>query len=119
MGGIGAVLILMGILNYLYVIAMSTVSRKKEFQVLESVGMTKRQRKRMLMLEGTLYWTVVLAGVLAVGIPAMKILSIYMSGKVAYFRFFWPWREFLVSMVLLGVFCVVVSGRKELVEVDF
>lgn len=119
MGGIGAVLILMGILNYLYVIAMSTVSRKKEFQVLESVGMTKRQRKRMLMLEGTLYWTVVLAGVLAVGIPAMKILGIYMSGKVSYFRFFWPWREFLVSMVLLGVFCVAVSGRKELVEVDF
>lgn len=119
MGGIGAVLILMGILNYLYVIAMSAVSRRKEFQVLESVGMTKRQRKRMLMLEGALYWTVVLVGVLAVAIPAMKILGIYMSGKVAYFRFFWPWREFLLSMVLLGVFCVTVSGRKGLVEVDF
>ena len=46
---------LIGILNFLNAILTSIFSRKKEFAVLQSVGMTGRQLNTMLITEGIIF----------------------------------------------------------------
>lgn len=45
---------LIGILNFLNVILTNMITRRREFAVLQSVGMTGRQLEKMLILEGEL-----------------------------------------------------------------
>lgn len=55
-GGLLSLLIgLIGILNFVNAILTSIVTRRREFAMLESIGMTKKQLNRLLMLEGTYY----------------------------------------------------------------
>lgn len=55
--GIGIVVILafIGLLNYLNTVTGNIQSRQVELAILESVGMTEKQVKKMLVLEGLLY----------------------------------------------------------------
>ena len=57
MVGSGAALIvgLVGILNFLNAILTSIMTRRREFAVLQSVGMTGRQLNRMLITEGMVF----------------------------------------------------------------
>lgn len=43
---------LIGVLNYINTVITGVVSRRNEFATLESIGMTKKQMKRMLVYEG-------------------------------------------------------------------
>ena len=54
-GVLCAIIGLVGILNFFNAIMTGILSRKREFAVLQSVGMTNRQLKQMLMQEGMLY----------------------------------------------------------------
>lgn len=54
-GSISAVLLLAGAANFLNVMVTGILSRKNEFQIMECVGMTKRQKKIMLTMEGACY----------------------------------------------------------------
>lgn len=51
-GALCAIIGLVGILNFFNAIMTGILSRKREFAVLQSVGMTKRQLKLMLIYEG-------------------------------------------------------------------
>ena len=50
-----AIIGLIGVLNFFNAIMMGILSRKREFAVLQAVGMTKRQLKTMLVYEGLFY----------------------------------------------------------------
>ena len=52
--GVAAILALIGILNYINTVIGSIQSRGRELASLESIGMTERQIRRMLVLEGLL-----------------------------------------------------------------
>ena len=54
-GALGGIIGLIGILNFINAVLTSIVARKKEFAMLESVGMTRRQLKKMLCYEGVYY----------------------------------------------------------------
>lgn len=53
--GIALILALIGILNYVNTVTGNIQSRKAELAVMESVGMTDRQRNRLLVMEGLLF----------------------------------------------------------------
>ena len=53
--GISLILALIGILNYVNTVTGNIQSRKTELAILESVGMTDRQRNRMLVTEGLIF----------------------------------------------------------------
>ena len=53
--GIALILALIGILNYVNTVTGNIQSRQRELAVLESVGMSDRQRNRLLVAEGLLY----------------------------------------------------------------
>ncbi|MDO4170041.1 MAG: ABC transporter permease [Lachnospiraceae bacterium] len=53
--GIAFILAFIGIMNYLNTSVGNVQSRQQEFAVLESIGMTNRQLRQMLTVEGILY----------------------------------------------------------------
>ncbi len=52
---ISIVLMLIGILSFINVLLTKTIVRNREFAMYESLGMTKRQLKQLLLLEGILH----------------------------------------------------------------
>ena len=52
---ISVVIALVGVLNFVNSMVTAIVSRKREFAMIQSVGMTKRQLRTMLTLEGLSY----------------------------------------------------------------
>ena len=46
---------IIGVLNFINSILTGIVTRKREFAMMEAIGMTKKQLSRMLMLEGVYY----------------------------------------------------------------
>ncbi len=53
--GLSGIIGLIGILNFINVIITSITTRKREFAMMEAIGMTKRQLKGMLRTEGIFY----------------------------------------------------------------
>ena len=54
-GALCAIVSVVGILNFFNAILTGILSRKREFAMLQAVGMTGKQLKKMLMLEGVFY----------------------------------------------------------------
>jgi len=86
---ISMIIALVGILNFINSMVTAIVSRQKEFAMIQSVGMTRRQLRRMLVDEGLLYAGGTLAasyvlGSLAVGIGVRMAVS---GDWTATFRF--------------------------------
>lgn len=84
------ILILMGLLNYLNVIATGILSRQRELAVMECVGMTGRQIRWMLAAEGGLYCVIVGTLVLTAGSGLLQLFRMYMDSRIAYFKFSYP-----------------------------
>lgn len=77
-GGVLSFIIgLIGVLNFLNAMLTSMITRRREFAMLQSIGMTGRQLRKMLMLEG-LYYTAA-AGVLSI------VLSVFFSTVILQF----------------------------------
>ena len=65
--GLSAIMGLIGIFNFINVIAVGLYVRKRELAALESVGMTRRQMRAMLRWEGVIYWAAIIFASLATG----------------------------------------------------
>ena len=77
---VSVVIALVGVLNFINSMVTAIVSRKKEFAMIQSVGMTKKQLRKMLIFEGldyaglTLIASYVLSG-LGVGVVIRAMVS--------------------------------------------
>ena len=79
-GMVGAVLLGIAVLNFINLLVTQTVSRRKEFAVYQSLGMTLGQLRRLVLLEGA----VSAAGMAAVLIPATLTFALWvMPGVIA------------------------------------
>lgn len=102
------VVALVGILNYINAIITGIRARRREFAVLQSIGMTGRQLKQMLILEGCAY------GILAILLSL--ILSLILQGLVLrqleyllwFFTAKWIWTPiFAMLLVFLALGAVI------------
>ncbi len=85
---VSIVIALVGVLNFINSMVTAIVSRRREFAMIQSVGMTKRQLCRMLVFEGLYYAAITLAASylissLAVGI----VIRAMVAGGFTTFRF--------------------------------
>ena len=85
---VSVVIALVGVLNFVNSMVTAIVSRKREFAVIQSVGMTKKQLCRMLAYEGLFYAGLTLAASylissLAVGVAVRAMVA----GGFTTFRF--------------------------------
>lgn len=86
---LGVIMAVVGILNFINAMLSSIISRKREFAVLESIGMTKKQIKSMLIYEGVNYATIIimLSLVLASLISMTVIENMVSTSWVAAYKF--------------------------------
>lgn len=69
-GFLSGILALIGILNFVNVMVTSILSRRQELAMMESIGMTGKQQKRMLQYEGFAYalWTAVISCTIGIAV---------------------------------------------------
>lgn len=96
---------LVGILNFINTILTGIITRKREFAMLESVGMTKKQLERLLVYEG-LFFSLG-AGLLSL-IIALVLSPLISSALEDIFWFFTY--DFTIAPILILLPCFAVLG---------
>ena len=106
--GIGVVLILalIGILNYVNTMTGNIQSRQTELAILESVGMTEKQMRRMLIIEGLLFAGISLFLTATIGTAVTYYL--YQSMNYRGVPFMIPVFPVFIMAVIVVVVCVAV-----------
>ena len=90
LGAVSIILFIAGLTNYCNVVFTGMYARRKEFDVMKSIGMTDKQMKLMLFGEGSYYFMCVIGLLFTVGVAALFGVKIYMENKLSYFTFHWP-----------------------------
>ena len=99
--GFITLMMLISVTSVLNTISTNMQLRKKEFAMLQSVGMTKRAMGRMLRFESFFYGVKALLYAVPVSI-GISYLMYRMFSKSFSFPFTLPWMQYLVAV--LGVF---------------
>ncbi len=73
-GSIGLIVMLLAISNYLNMMSASVQNRSKEFAVLESIGMTRKQIKTMVVSESLCYAVMSIAVAIIIGVPSSYLV---------------------------------------------
>ena len=101
---IGFIVLLLAVLNYLNMMAASIQNRSKEFAILESIGMTTKQIRQMIILEGLEYAIMSLILSIIIGVPLSYIVF---SGLNIYsLPFVVPWFNNLVLFLVIILICM-------------
>ena len=108
LGSISAVLLFAGLTNYFNVMITGILSRKRELEIMENVGMTRRQERRMLAAEGLYYCLIVSALMLTVGSGILKLICIYMEQRLSYYVSRYPVGWSIVLVAGLAGICLVI-----------
>ena len=104
LGTLAGGIILIGIMNYCNTILANQMVRKREFAIMENIGLTKKQRWHMIFLEGMCYWMINMIGLLTVGSAAISILGMLIKKKLLYFHFVYPVNGIIIlALVMFGV----------------
>ena len=123
LGSISAVLLLAGFTNYFNIMVTGFLTRKRELDIMESIGMTQRQKRKLIADEGAYYCLFTAGLLLTAGMAALLPVRYYMEQKLSYFVFNWPVPEmlFLIGglVVINGLtawkMCKVERVRKKLI----
>ena len=105
MGALCALLLMMGIANYFNVTMTSLAMRRRELAVLESLGFTRRQLRKMLLLEGIFTALLVTLGVVTIGSFLLWVEGILIKQRLAYFVFQYPVLLLVLCLGLLFFLC--------------
>lgn len=106
-GGMSIILILIGLLNFINVMITGINVRLKELAVMESIGMTKKQIKKMLTFEGLYY-----GGITTLVISTLGMGIVYFIGDMTkriadYAEFVFPAVPLLSLISLIFIVCLI------------
>lgn len=105
--GIVAILAVIGIMNYINTSVGNVQSRRKEISIMESVGMSEHQVRKMLVWEGIFYTGGVMLLTLTAGLGITY--AIYQSVNYYMGAAFWfPMVPFFIACILLLTVCIAV-----------
>lgn len=109
-GSISVILLCVGLVNYFNIMFTGIVGRKKELEIMRKIGMTRRQERKLLLLEGS-YYVLLIAGLVAsVGTIILKGIDVYMRKQLSYFTFHYPVGAIAGSIVILEIVCVIICN---------
>ena len=99
-----------GLVNYFNIMFTGIVGRKKELEIMRKIGMTRRQERKLLLLEGS-YYVLLIAGLVAsVGSIILKGINVYMRKQLSYFTFHYPVGAIAGSIVIMEIVCVIICN---------
>lgn len=104
--GLSILLLLIGLLNFINTLFSGVISRQREFAVMESIGMTKRQLFHMMMWEGAI--SALLSSVigLAASVIIYFILDKAVSSIIKYAAFSFPVFSAVGFVFILFTLCL-------------
>ncbi|MDQ0193723.1 ABC transporter permease [Paenibacillus wynnii] len=109
--GLSFVIALIGVLNYINTVLTGVIARRNEFAVLESIGMTKKQLKKMLVYEGVynVLFTVIITS--TAGVLVTYSISKSITENMAFTVFQMSWLPFIMVVPVLLVIAYSVTMR--------
>lgn len=109
-GSISVILLCVGLVNYFNIMFTGIVGRKKELEIMRKIGMTRRQERKLLLLEGSYYVLLVASLVASVGSIILKGINVYMRKQLSYFTFHYPVGAIAGSIVIMEIVCVIICN---------
>lgn len=86
-GALSGILALIGLLNFINAMVTSIHSRRRELAMLQSVGMTTKQMREMLIWEGMTYVGLTAIFCLTLGLGCSVLLTYAIAGSVWFFSY--------------------------------
>lgn len=114
-GALSFVVGLVGVLNYLNAVLTSMNARRREFAMLQSIGMTGRQLKRMLICEGMIYGAAAILVSLVLSFLMIPLMDTAVGGFFWFFTYHFTVLPVLVMIpvfAMLGVVLPLAGYRK-------
>ncbi len=105
---LGAVIALIGILNFINSVVTGILARKRELAILCSIGMTQHQLKKMLLEEGLYYVLISGAISLILGTGLAYLVMTALNNVILFFVYRPNFLAFLIMLPLLAVLAAVV-----------
>lgn len=113
LGGVLSFIVgLVGVLNFFNAVLTGIITRKREFAVLQSIGMTGHQLKTMLMIEGSLYTLSAILVTFALNLIFSPLLEHGMNQIFWFFSYHFTVTPILIMFpifLLLGVLIPLVT----------
>jgi putative ABC transport system permease protein len=106
---ISGILALIGLFNFINLITVGLLTRKREFAALESVGMSKKQMRLMLRWEGAIYWIVTIAAQVTVGTGMAYVLFrlVHIQDPIMLPQFIYPVLPVVAVLSLIVLICTI------------
>ncbi len=105
---ISIILIFIGIINYFNTMITDIIIRKREFTIMESIGLTKKQLRYMLTLEGFFYCFIIIGLWGTIGSGILYLIGLYMQSKLSYFIFRYPLELLITIIIALILICILI-----------
>ena len=101
-GGVLSLIIgLIGVLNFINSMLTSILTRKREFAMLQSIGMTSKQLRKMLMAEGLMYTASAGAVSLALGVGVSSMLANTVAKSLWFFSYQFTLLPLIITIPIL------------------
>lgn len=105
--GAAVLLIVIGLINFINVMLTGVVARKNEFAVMESIGTSKKQIKKILTLEGGIYALVTTGLIMTLGNAFLLLVADAVPHIADYAKFKYPFA--LVICLIFAIFIICLS----------
>lgn len=108
--GISGMLLIIGILNFINVMLTNVYNRKMELTIMESIGMTKKQLRSMLVIEGMCYAVITSGLILTLGSGIMNLIGKYTTEIADYASYNYPVSTVVILISTLLTVCIIVPA---------
>ncbi len=106
-GGIALIIALIGLLNFVNVMSTGIMVRKHELATLESIGMSRKQVRKLLVSEGLGYAVITLLLVFTIGsIITLGIFTLFRQ-QATYAVFTYPLSPALIASFVITAICII------------
>ena len=100
-GTLSGILALIGILNFVNAVVTGIISRKREFAMMNAIGMTGSQLKLMLMWEGVHYAVFTAAFSMIIGVLLSHFVVQGVAGEMFFFTYHFTLIPILICIPIL------------------
>lgn len=109
-GGIAIIFIFIGLLNFINVMVTNVSTRLRELAIMESVGMTKKQIKKMLTYEGLYYAGITLGMIFTLGLGIIYVIAEMTQNLADYAKFIFPTSQIIFLVIVITLVCSITPG---------
>lgn len=108
--GAAILLIVIGLINFVNVMLTGVIARKNEFAIMESIGTTKKQIKKILTLEGGFYALITTILIMTLGNAFLLLVANAVPSIADYAKFEYPVALVIGLIIAIFAICLLVPS---------